>query len=300
MNVSDHPNLDLLKNYLNNSKAVEFNSLRLHLAQCSQCRTLVDGLASLESICQQPTSDTLNEQQHQQISDYIHGRLDTAEAQQINELINSDPFAMKAALHYASHKSSIERTMDLNRPSSTSSMQATLIFNKLKSLLRFKSPVWLSVPVTAALIALLSFNLFNQSSPDQPPYTIANYQDNPIIQFRSKESLPGIGFFKQSGQLSKNYNGLQVSVSDDNQLTLRWPPVSDAAKYTLRLQIFEKGNKIVLADITTKNSFADISLKLQTIFHRYEWELSGETHDNQVFMANGGFVINDSNKGNLR
>jgi len=298
--VNDHPNLDLLKNYLNNSKAAEFNSLRLHLAQCSQCRTLVDGLTGLKSICQQPKNDTLNEQQHQQISDYIHHRLDTVEAQQIKELINSDTSAMKAALHYASHKSSVERTMDLNKASSTSSMQAALIFNKLKSLLSFKSPIWISVPVTIAFIALLSFNLFNLSPPEQPPYTIANYQDNPIIQFRSKESLPGIGFFKQSDQLSKNYNGLQVSVSDDNHLTLRWPPVSNATKYTLHLHIFEKGNKIVLADITTKNSFANISLNLQTIFHRYEWELSGETHDDRVFIANGGFVINDSNKGNLR
>jgi len=297
MNVSDHPNLALLKNYLNNSKAVEFNSLRLHLAQCSQCRTLVDGLAGLESICQQPLDDALNEQQHLQISDYIHGRLNTTENQQIHELINSDASAMKAALHYASHKSSIERAVDLNNPSSTSSMQATLIYNKLKSLLSFKSPVWLSVPVTAAFIALLSFNLLNQSPPDQPPYTIASYQDNPIIQFRSKESLPGIGFFNQSDQTSKNYNGLQVSVSNDNQLTLRWPPVSNAAKYTLRLQIFEKGNKIVLADIRTEKNFANISINLETIYHRYEWELSGETHDNRVFMANGGFVINDSNKG---
>ena len=114
MTVSEHPELEQLKNYLNNSASAEFSGLRLHLAQCSQCRALIDGLTGLEQVSQQVLSmqterDTLSEQQHQKIADYIDGRLSGDEHLQIKEFLQLNPLAMKAALHYASHSSAMDK-----------------------------------------------------------------------------------------------------------------------------------------------------------------------------------------------
>jgi hypothetical protein len=302
MNVSKHPQLDILKNYLNNTAADEFSDLRLHLAQCADCRNLVDSLSSLKSFTAQQSADELSELQHQQIIDYVDGNLHGAQADILKSLLNSDPAAMKAALHYASHKSAMQRSIETAESGSIIHRDKSIafIYNKLKSLLAFQAPVWVSVPATAAVVALLSVNLFNAAQYDKTDYNLVSYQDNPVILFRTKKSLPGIGFFNQSGSSSSHYNGLQVSVSDSNHFTFRWPAIEEAAIYKLRLQMYEHGNKVVIANITTDKTFATISPDLASINHRYEWVLSGETTDSRTFMAKGGFVISDETKGELR
>lgn len=306
MNVNDHPELEDLNNYLSNSSSAEFGSLRLHLAQCSQCRTLVDGLMGLKNISQQQTLDTLTEDQHQSINDYINGRLSNSEHNEINKFIYANPSAMKAALHLASQKSLLDRsyTSDTSTESLSNSTQSVShyysgIFSKLKSLITYQAPIWISVPAAAAFIALLSVNLFEQDT-TQKLYNIASYQDNAVMQFRSKDNLPGIGFFAKEEHTSVNYEGLQVAVTDDKHFSLRWPAIANAVKYNLKLQVFNNGNKTLVGDITTDDTSAVISTELENIYHRYEWVLTGETSDNRVFMANGGFVINHSNTGSLR
>ena len=302
--MSQHPQLDEIKNYLNNTAAVQFSGLRLHLAQCAECRHLADSVQSLQGISQLQINDSLSEQQHQQIIDYVDGVLNDSAAQKIKILLEENPDAMKAVLHYASHKSASQKVLmdaadaPAQKKSNLNAFKYTTnIFNQIKILLTFQTPVWLSVPVAAALFALLSVNLFNRPDDEQVNFTLASYQDNPVIQFRSKVSLPGIGFFSKTDQLIKTYDGLQVSISDDGRFTLRWPPVAEAATYTLRLQMFEKGNKVELANITTQETYAVIVPELASIYHRYEWKLSGETNDQRDFIAKGGFVINEATKG---
>lgn len=306
--MNDHPEIESLKSYLNNSAATEFNDLRLHLAQCSQCRTEVEGLIGLQKITELSASnssdnDVLSEQQHQLITDYIDGRLSEAEFQQQKEFLQSNPAAMKAALHYASHKSAMDRSISESLKKSTqvsssdqlnSSLWVGLLIkfkSKAKSLANLQTPVWLTVPVAATLVALLTINLFNQPITEQPLVSIARYQDNAIIQFRSKEQIPGIGFFAKSTQLSKSYAGVSVSIAEDKYFKLQWPSVPDAIKYNIRLQMFDQGNKIVMGEVATEKNSAVITVDIDDISHRYEWVLSGETSDARVFFANGGFVI---------
>ncbi len=311
MTLNDHPELATLKNYLNNSAAAEFSSLRLHLAQCSECRAQLEGLMGVQQVSRLSSSDTskmdvLTEQQHQQIADYIDGRLSDAEHQQQDAFIHSNPSAMKAALHYASHKSAMDKTLlkdespPVSDPVTGNHQLQAHVLQKLKQLLRFQAPVWLTVPATAALVALLSVNLFDQPLYEQAPYTIASYQDNAVIQFRSKDHLPGIGFFAKSAQQSEAYDRLKVSVSRDKRFTMEWPPVPGALNYSLRLQMFDHGNKIVVGEVTTETNSAVISTQHDNIYHRYEWVLSGETRDNRVFLASGGFVINHSDEGVMK
>lgn len=313
MNVSDHPELEQIKDYLNNCSSEQYSGLRLHLAQCSQCRSLTEALMALQQNSQQAMSedaeqDVLTEHEHQQIADYIDGRLSDAEHQQQKDFIHSTPLALKAALHYASHKSAMDKaelvssadTSLASSPYTGISGLGYAVLQKIKAFTAFEAPVWLTVPVTAALVALLSINLLELPAPQQASYKIASYQDNAVIQYGPKNHLPGIGFFAKSAQLSEAYDNLKVSVSEDARFTLRWPAVARAVKYTMRLQMFHQGNKMVLGEVTTKQPFAVISTRLEDIYHRYEWVLSGETSDNRVFLANGGFVIENLDKGTRR
>jgi hypothetical protein len=311
MAVSEHPELTVLKDYLDNSAADEFAGLRLHLAQCGECRELVSGLSGVINMSQHLPSSAngaLTEQQQQQIADYIDGHLTEAEGRQQQEFIQSSAAAMKAALHYASHKSAMDKSlpksvaknaplMNLKRDGHT---QWFDLWNKLKELVTIQVPVWLTVPATAALVALLSINLFNQPASENANYTIASYQDNPVMQFRARESLPGIGFFARPSQSAEPYKAIKVSLSGDKRFTIQWPPVTGATIYTLRLQMFSQGNKLVVGEVTTKNNSAVITANLDNIYHRYEWVLSGETSDNRAFISSGGFVINHAQQGVMK
>lgn len=313
MNVSDHPELEQIKDYLNNCNSDKYSGLRLHLAQCSQCRSLTETLMALQQNSHQVMSedaehDALTEHEHQQIADYIDGRLSEAEHQQQKDFIHSTPLALKAALHYASHKSAMDKaelvsaadTSFASSPDTGISGFGYAVLQKIKALTAFQAPVWLTVPVTAGLVALLTINLLELPTAEQASYKIASYQDNAVIQYGPKDHLPGIGFFTKSSQLSEVYDNLKVSVSDDARFTLQWPAVARAVKYTMRLQMFHQGNKTVLGEVTTKQPSAVIATRLDDIYHRYEWVLSGETSDNRVFLANGGFVIENLEKGTRR
>ena len=302
MTVSNHPELATLKDYLANSAADEFAALRLHLAQCGECRELVSGLSGVIIMSQHlpaAADGALSDQQHQQIADYIDGHLTAAEGQQQQEFIQTSAAAMKAALHYASHKAAMDRglaTSAANAPQSNSKRASQPqwfdVWGQLKKLVTLQAPVWFTVPATAALVALLSINLFNQPASDNANYTIAGYQDNPVMQFRAKESQPGIGFFARPSQSSEPYKAIKVSLSGDKRFTIQWPPVTGATIYTLRLQMFNQGSKQVVGEVTTKTNSAVITADLENIAHRYEWVLSGETSDNRAFISSGGFVIN--------
>lgn len=304
--MKDHPELEVLNKYLINSAAAEFSELRLHLAQCSECRAQVDGLKALSHISQLPT-DTLTETQHQQIHDYIFDDLSldanqNDQRKKTEQFIHSNPSAMKAALHITSNKALQDRLDATTAPafheSSTNNVFSTFS-GYLKSLFSYQTPLWISAPLTAALVALLSLNLFEQNS-TQKAYTIASYQDNAIIQFRSKDDLPGIGFFAKSEVSSTAYDGLQVTVSDNRHFEIRWPAISNAVKYKLRLHRFNQGNKSLVSDITTDSTSVIIETEFVEIFSRYEWALTGETSDERTFMAKGGFVITPSIQGKKR
>lgn len=301
--MNDHPEIEDLQNYLNNSSGAEFNGLRLHLAQCLQCRTLVEGLTNLNDISKQQT-DSLTEDQHQKIDDYLQNRLNVDDHKKQKAFIYSNPHAMKAALHYASRQSAQNRqAMNQTAPASTQQSTGSNLWSRITSslaaLFSYQSPAWITAPTAAAVVALLSFNLYQQSS-EEPNYNIASYQDNAIIQFRSRNSLPGIGFFAKSENTTVDFSGVDITVSENKNFIIHWPAIAKAVKYNLRLQVFDQGNKKLIGSITTDKNSALITTELTNIFHRYEWVLTGETSENLSFMANGGFVINNLEKGSLR
>lgn len=295
--MNEHPEIETLQNYLDNSSSSEFSAVRLHIAQCLQCRTLVENLMNLKDISQQVT-DPLTEHQHQMIDDYINDRLSANEKEKQKDFIDSNPQAMKAALHYASKQSAFKRhakSKTISKQQTSFSSFWSVLRDKFKPLFSYQAPVWISAPATAAFVALISFSLY-ENQQNSRGYKIASYQDNAIIQFRPVNSLPGIGFFAKSENSEMHYNNVDITVTENRDFIIHWPAIEKAIKYNLRLQVFDQGTKKQIGNITTDKNSALITTGLENIYHRYEWVLTGETSDKLTFMANGGFVINNTQR----
>lgn len=299
--MNDHPQIELLKNYLNNSEADKFSALRLHLAECSECRQLLNGLMALQAISSHSMKDDLSDQEYQNIANFIDSNASTTDSQQTRDFIENNPQALKAALHYASQQSAMQTQNIRQTPSTGSTFKVgpglSSLLDKAHTLLSFQTPLWISASFASAFIALFSFSLINSPSSNDH-YNIVSYQDNAIVQFRPVDQVPGIGFFARDEVVSRNFNGLDVSISGEGVFTLSWPAITDAIRYDLHLVMFDKGERISLANISTESNSVILQTELDTINHRYEWELTGETTDHQLFQASGGFVINDMVKGN--
>ncbi|VAW99366.1 hypothetical protein MNBD_GAMMA21-2744 [hydrothermal vent metagenome] len=297
--------------YLANPDATEFREFSLHLAGCGECRsqlgtlsTLREGLDDLnsESYQQIIERDTeLDEALQQQLIErYVDDQLPGEEKQQIASLLQKNPQGLKAALHYASHSSSMQRALpefsnttpvDQAGLSQGQKRQSRLhkstLLNRLKYWFSLQTRIWISVPVTAAAAAVLAIIFM----PASGTLTIAMYQDNPVIQFEQKNELPGIGFFSTARKVVKPFERVTIELVEKDTIALSWLAVEGAESYTVSLQKFALGQKIKLGEnttITPRVEFKDLNIDLD---HRYEWILTGKTTDAKTFYTSGGFVI---------
>lgn len=295
--MNDHPDTALLQSYVHNSTAAEYSSLRLHLAQCAHCRAVVHGLSGLQTLLTTGATaqDNLSEQQQQQIADYLDGHLAAADAQQQHTFIQANASAMKAALHYASQKSAMKIAPAVTKTAYTTAITqhayVETLIAQIKSALSWQTPLWLTVPATAALVALISLNLLPAPNTATPLYAVASYQDNAVIQFRAQDNLPGIGFFAKPSQTVEPYAGVSVVLIDGRHFKIKWPAVAGALNYTLRVQQINQGAKTLVNQISTDSTSAIITPDNDDIFHRYEWLLTGTMRDAKTFISSGGFVV---------
>jgi len=284
-----HPETSDLNEYLQQPQAEEFSALRLHLAGCADCRTQIDTLESLHSHYPSLQSETIDSAQQQEVEDFIDGSAnDYANLQKIK----TNPAALKAALHYASHSAAMNEEIKPDIQQQKISIVDSLKF-LLTHIFEYRSPMWLTASVSAVLVLALSVFVFPEMNSADKSLQIVQYQDNPQIQFRPEQALPGIGFFSKTEEESHSYDGLNVVYARPDKIRLSWAPVDRAKLYKLRLQMIAQGKKNTLAEISTELNQAEIKLNATDINHRYEWRLSGITHDGKTFMTSGGFVIND-------
>ena len=139
-------------------------------------------------------------------------------------------------------------------------------------------------------IAMLIFNQFNPARDGQAMRVIA-FQDNPVLQYSTQDTQPGIGFFSQVGADSKPFAGMTIELQAEDRLRLSWPEIPGVSDYNLKLQVFRDGQTRLLARRQLDSTVAEIQLDEPLTQHRYEWVLSGNTLDQGSFQANGGFVI---------
>jgi hypothetical protein len=298
MNTETHPELETLRRYLRDIDAPEFDDLRLHLAQCAACRDEVSALGAVEQFYVTLENFSVSEAQQQQISDYIDGRLASPARSEAEALIHGNDAALKAALHYASHSAAMSAALGENAQAQVSAVSEqtvtvnTGLFNWLGRWLDLRAPVWAVIPATAFAVAVVAISLQTFFSAQPTGYTVAAYQDNPVMQFRKNEDLPGIGFFSKAGRYAKDYNQVQVEIIDDTRIRMNWPSVENAANYSMRLQLFDQNQKSLVGEITTEQPTATFTPAELNEGRRYEWILSGKTRDDITFYTNGGFVIN--------
>jgi len=306
-NMTQHIDNDTLNRYIQTSlysdgfmDSSQYHDVLDHLATCNECRDQASVMTLLHQdsqIINQPSS--LDEKQQQLICDYLDGHLSAGDEQKAKDLINTQPDAMRSALHYQSHIEEMNQQVSVEEKSVKSASVSSLSW--IGQLFNFQSPMLYTITATAALfIAVLSMTQIIEF--DQNQTMIASYQDNPTLQFTDTNSLPGIGFFTQSTNTSIPFDDIKIELLEQNVIKMSWPEIKGAEQYKIRIQVFNKGNKTLLKEQETETNHTTFQLTPKPIENqqqlsdneenkRYEWVLYGNTIDKRMFYASGGFVV---------
>ena len=294
------------------------SNVRRHLMACDQCRQQVDKFGQLEldikhHVPRFTVEPATVENTGQMIEHFVDQQLDDEQNQLIQHRINSDPSALKSALHYAVHSAAMHRSLDAlkNKPlttgtSSTTSRQGLIHrwLRQMKQSLQSPMPTWALAPASIAIAAIVSLALISHSVNHQPAAQIAAYQDDPQITFERAGMPSGsIGFFHDAQSSSKPFAGIKIAVNQapgengevgNQQLVFEWPMIEAATDYQLSIYTYQNNDRQLLAQQSSDKSqliFTDLNLANR---QHYQWELSGITKNGLKFKTTGDFVYLDN------
>jgi len=294
MSDTKHLETEQLIAYSEQPDLAELHSVGLHLASCGQCRMDLQALSSLRQHAGwiSTQSESLSADIAIDVGDLVHQRLSASGADELRERIKQNPAELKQALHYVRHHTAMKKQVNKAADSSPEISFVGRIRQRLVTLLQFETAVWKLIPLTVVLVT--SAALFSESFFQPAPVQLAKvvqFKDQTRIQFVAQESQPGIGFFANSAQSSRLFEGVSVALNRDREMTFSWPVIKDATSYQLKLQVFRDGETVVLGRVSSEDTNALIRLDEDPGQHRYEWVLTGDTINKQSFQANGGFVV---------
>ena len=287
MDSSDHPEDQLIQDYLNTPDSNIYAALRLHLASCGYCRQRTEVTARLRE--QGHWLESEPAEADPRVTDLLAGNLDSEQARQLQQELKQDPASLRAALHYASHAQAMS---EITAPDQAKVSLWSMVTARIRDWLNFQAPLWQMAPVVAVVMTVTVL-VINQYYPagQNGKSQIVVFQDNPTLQFASQETQPGIGFFSQQGANARPFGGMSIELLEGNRLRLSWPEIPLATDYNLKIQVFRDGETRVLARQTLSSTSAELVIDEPLTQHRYEWVLSGDTGDTRSFQTNGGFVI---------
>lgn len=295
MESTQHPSFELLQDYIREADSAQFAELRLHLSGCAECRAQVDAMNALQQYYPWLENPAVDEQLQQQLVDYMEQRLPEDQHSQVQGMLKENPAAMKAALHYASHRAAMQQSVPVSSLNDVGQHAGISLLGRLRAYLAdwldLRAPVWMMAPATAALVLVAIIMLQPGIDDENARFDIVAYQDNPLIQFRGNESLPGIGFFNRADNASAVYDQVSVSLPKPGKVAIQWPEVANAVEYKMRLQAFYQGEKHSLGEVITTQNRAIFDVENVPVNSRYEWILSGQTARQKTFYTSGGFVI---------
>lgn len=304
--MKQHPTMDTLLAYLEDAENVDFADLRLHIATCNNCRSALRRLGDLQGSIRegglyrrplaQASEPLRNALARQWIERYLDGELQAPETESVKQLLQSDPLALKAALHYASHGAAGARAAALAQDTTAPGVAplgrlGDALMKQVKNLLNASPAVWITVPATAAAVLLLTLAAVPGWKSSQG-FTLAAYQDKPVIHFQGAGQLPGIGFFNKAFRSTESFGPMEIRHDGRQTLSLQWPAVSNAVSYHLAVYLISEGRKITVKELDLTGNRADLPAFKAQAGKRYEWTLNGDTNDNKSFFTSGGFVIN--------
>ncbi len=310
--LNSHPEWENILGFVDNPDASEYQEIVLHLASCSDCRIKASEISQLQTtlkssefiqqhtvlgLAQSKSKGVTTALSDGDIEDYVDDKLHGKQQQNIAKLLQDEPQALKAALHYASHQSAMKRQIPKSETNTlVSKVKATQqnntfnLFSSIKKLFIQPTPAWLMLPVTgfASVLLLLMFNV--QFQTDNNKVKIASYQDNAVIQFSAKNNQPGIGFFSNARKKTIAFDKVSIIFNDNASLNITWPKIKNALSYFIIIKKIDNKQTVVIAEKKLSSNsvtFKDIALLNN---RRYQWILTGETSDNESFYATGGFV----------
>jgi len=305
VNKGSHPDLVILAGFLQTPDAEEFDSVRVHLADCDMCRSKLEGL---EDLCKVIKSDSVisaapiddDHLSSEQVSRYTASDLRPGEADTIRAHLEHCGECKKAVLHHRTLKLLANKSNLLADASQveTISLDKELSITKREDDSDAKSAgekFWkmaFAVAATVAFVAVLLpvvTNYVNHSN----DLKVVTYQDTPGLRLVRHQSgtMPNIGFFTShinDVNPSLPYKGVTVTVS--NGLHLSWPPINNVDEYLITMFLYEQNERIKILDSKTKETVLRINDHLLLHNRRYEWELIGFSKQG-AFKATGGVVV---------
>lgn len=300
----NHPDLTQLWEYLETPEAATQAATLEHLTGCAPCRTRAARLATLQSRLQ----ETLPRLGATECTDAHADGLDVASwidslADNGRDLARDprlqNPAWLKAALHYAVHRSALQRALPEThtlRPRARRAAPGPSFLQRIAQLFTLRLPVWIPAATAATLVwAALGLPLLTADNDSLRPLPLASYQDAPVMRFQSADAArPGIGFFAAANSTERPFTGVQLARPHAGVLELRWAAVEDAAHYRVTLYRSSGQTRETLAEQTATTPFVRFNNFDFAANRRYEWEISGVTHDGATFRADGGFVVPES------
>lgn len=291
MKLNQHPDDQQLQAYLQEPEADRFIDISLHLASCVDCRQQLAGMQKFKSIYRQLKGVVLSNQQQQRVDEFTQQSLSREDYAVAQEEIRAHPAMLKSAL-YSLSLQPVAVQAGSTQTTSAIKNQSSFI-TRLIEWFNWPMPQWSSVAL-ASVITLMVTLVVDNTMLQQAANTslqISSYQDSENMRFIPPQTVPGIGFFSAAKNYTKPYQGLQVSLDQNQQLQLQWQAVDEATQYQVALYRFSNGNKQLVKKVTTQNTYAALQLQLESFNQRFEWTLSGSTSQQVSFITSGGFVI---------
>jgi len=295
--MNQHPTIEQLMNYVEQPESATFRDIRLHIALCPQCRADVDEITHFNQIW--PEVVLQSRENLIELPDYLLNLInqrDENSVVSIQEKLKSSPELIKPALTYTLNlinTNQLKASKDHNVPVKLESTKA--YFSNMAKLIKkydFKYPVWVNIPLIAAITAIVfGLSIIFQNDVDTNLLKIVAYQDNNKIEFSGeKQKVPGFGFFNQVVTNSKEFSNVQFELLNNNSISMSWPKVTNAKFYVLRVFSPSIPEQPLYESQLETNSMIIRNISLQKN-QRYIWQLSGETHAEIQFKAQGGFVV---------
>lgn len=293
MNNAEHPETEQLVAYSEQPESVELQAVGLHLATCGQCRVDLQTMSGLRhhigrmSIDRSQSPDNIEHE----ISDLLHNRLNQQTAAELRERVRRNPAMLREALHFARHHVAMQKSVREPEAPERRVRWWRRVAHVIRQSLQVETAVWKMIPVAVVLLALVTIFVDQQHRQTSQFARLIEFDSNPTIQFFAQQSQPGIGFFANKRQTSIPFEGVSVTIKNNEEIAFSWPAIENAQSYLLKLQVFRDGETVVLGRYAGKKPRAVINLSEPAGRHRYEWVLSGDTADKRSFQTTGGFVI---------
>ncbi len=303
MNQSTHPSTALLADYIDTPESTDFNVLRQHLSQCTECRNLTMKLTKLNHnithylprFLEPELKPGLELDNQNELKSALHAATHSAAMHRhLNSTVYKEVTPHIDQAHPQNHiKNSAAKTTKPNKPPRKG------LIEKITDFLTLAPPVWISIPVTATFVFTLTL-MFFPASDKRADITLVAYQDNPLVVFDIVGQVvpPGIGFFndfyKNANQKQEPFNSISVALKKDDSLHMKWSPITNASSYIINLYLIDGADKKLIGELKVKTEeavFLDSGLQSG---RRYEWLITGKTTDNFSFETKGGFIVADT------